>query len=78
MSKLGDDGFVAYPYDRCLFNKIGRSGNQISIVLHVDDLMVTSQSQDDLDTFGLFLKRRAATSGSRLDYIGMTFDFNSR
>jgi hypothetical protein len=44
----------------------------------VDDLMATSQSQDDLDTFGLFLKsvyqETRTTSGSRLDYIGMTFD----
>ena len=48
MSKLTADGFIENPYDRCVFNKIGKSGNQISIVLHVDDLMVTSKSQDDL------------------------------
>ena len=48
MSKLREDGFIENPYDRCVFNKIGKSGNQISIVLHVDDLMVTSKSQDDL------------------------------
>ena len=44
------------PYDRCVFNKIGKSGKQISIVLHVDDLLVTSESQTDLDAFGLYLK----------------------
>ena len=55
-SKLGTDGFVENPYDRCVFNKIGKSGKQISIVLHVDDLKVTSESQDDLDAFGLYLK----------------------
>jgi hypothetical protein len=80
-SKLGDDGFVENPYDRCAFHKFGRSGNQVSIVLHVDDLMVTSQSQDDLDTFGLFLKsvypETRTTSGTSLDYIGMTFDFSA-
>ena len=42
-SKLVANGFVENPYDRCLFNKIGSSGKQISIVLHVNDLMVTSQ-----------------------------------
>jgi Reverse transcriptase (RNA-dependent DNA polymerase) len=80
-SKLGDNSFVKNPYDRCVFIKIGRSGNQISIVLHVDDLMVTSQSQDDLDTFGLYLKsvypETRTTSASRLDYIGMTFYFST-
>ena len=35
-------------------NKIGKSDKQISIVLHVDDLMVISESQDDLDKFGLY------------------------
>jgi Reverse transcriptase (RNA-dependent DNA polymerase) len=52
-SKLTADSFVENPYDRCVFNKIGKSGKQISIVQHVDDLMVTYESQDDLDTFGL-------------------------
>jgi D-serine dehydratase len=79
-SKLTADSFVENPYDRCVFNKIGKSGKQISLVLHVDDLMVTSESQDDLDTFGLYLKRvypeTRTTSGTILDYVGMTFDFN--
>jgi D-serine dehydratase len=64
-----------------LFNKIGKSGKQISTVLHVDDLMVRSESQDDLDTFGLYLKRvypeTRTTSGTILDYVGMTFDFTT-
>ena len=41
--------------------------------------MVTSENQDDLDIFGLCLKRvypeTQTTSGTILDYIGMTFDF---
>lgn len=80
-SKLITDGFVENPYDRCLFNKIGSSGKQISIVLHVDDLMVTSESQTDLDDFGLYLKsvypETRTNSGNVLDYVGMTFDFTA-
>ena len=34
-SKLVANGFVENPYDRCLFNKVGSSGKQISTVLHV-------------------------------------------
>ena len=78
-SKLVADGFIENPYDRCVFNKIGLSGKQISIVLHVDDLMVTSESQTDLDSFGLYLKsvylETRTNSGERPDYLGMTFDF---
>ena len=44
-SKLVADGFIENPYDRCVLNKIGLSGKQISIVLHVNDLMVTSESR---------------------------------
>jgi predicted lactoylglutathione lyase len=80
-SKLVADGFIENPYDRCLFNKIGSSGKQISIVLHVDDLMVTSESQKDLDNFGLYLKsvypETRTNSGETLDYVGMTFDFTT-
>ena len=57
----------------CLFSdEIGSSCKQISIVLHVDDLMVTSESQTDLDNFGLYLKsaypETRTNSGERLDY----------
>ena len=62
-----------------MFNQIGRSGKQTSIALHVDDLMVTSESLEDLDAFGLYLKsvypETRTTSGTLLDYVGMTFDF---
>ena len=72
---------IENPYDRCVFNKIGKSDNQISIVLHVDDFMVTSKSQDDLDAFGLYLQRvypeTRTTTGDVLDYVGMTFDFTT-
>ena len=47
---------------------------QTSIALHVDDLMVTSESLEDLDAFGLYIETRS-TSGTILDYVSMTFDF---
>jgi hypothetical protein len=79
--KLIADGFSENPYDRCVFNKIGKSGKQISIALHVGDLMVTSESQKDVNMFGLYLKRidpeTHTTTGTVLDYVGMTFDFTT-
>jgi hypothetical protein len=83
-SKLLSDGFIENPYDQCVFNKLGEDGNQMTIqivVLHVDDLMVSSVSQSNLDRFGSFLKsvypETRTTRGVRLDYIGMTFDFST-
>jgi Reverse transcriptase (RNA-dependent DNA polymerase) len=51
-SKLTANGFTDKPYDRCVFNKIRKCGKQISIVLYVNDLMVTLE----FDAFGLYLK----------------------
>jgi hypothetical protein len=79
-SKLLADGFVENPYDVCVFNKDGKDGNQITAVVHVDDLLVTSVSQPNIDLFGLYLKsvypETRTASGLIVDYIGMTFDFS--
>jgi hypothetical protein len=40
-SKLVGWGFTKNPYDLCMFNKVGSDGKQITVVLHVDDLLVT-------------------------------------
>ena len=40
--KLEKNGFVANPYDACVLNKLCPDGVQITVVVHVDDLVVTS------------------------------------
>ncbi len=57
MSALMADGFVENPYDPCVFNKTGADGLQITIALHVDDLLVTSRSRKGLADFVAYLKR---------------------
>jgi hypothetical protein len=42
------DGFVANPYDACLFNKMVE-GQQITVCFHVDDLLVTCAVEDMLE-----------------------------
>jgi hypothetical protein len=78
-SKLFRNGFVENPYDVCVFNKAEADGSQTTVVLHVDDLMVTSVNQCNLDSFGKYLKsvypETRTNSGVILDYVGMTFDF---
>ena len=55
-SKLEKDGFVANPYDACVLNKLGPDGVQITVVVHVDDLLVTSASVTNLASFELYLQ----------------------
>lgn len=72
-------GFQENDYDCCVFNKIGKDGVQITIVLHVDDLMVTCILESELLKFKQYLDsifpETKMHTGKALDYIGMTFDF---
>jgi hypothetical protein len=81
-SNLLKYGFVENPIDKCVFNRDCSDGHQITIVLHVDDLMVTSKSQRNLDEFGAYLKtvylETRTKRGLRVDYLGMTFDFTTK
>ena len=54
---LRDIGFVANPYDDCVFNK-AVDGEQITVCFHVDDLLVTCRSDDVIKQFESDLKKR--------------------
>jgi hypothetical protein len=78
-SKLVAHGFVANPYDQCVFNKFDEvTGTQMTVVLHVDDLMVTSTSQGQLDDFHTYLNsvypETSSKQGPIVSYLGMSFD----
>jgi hypothetical protein len=78
-SKLLAYGFTQNPYDACIFNKIGKSGKQTTLVLHVDDLFVTSENVEDLSDLDIYLKsvynETKSRTGKVIDFVGMTFDF---
>jgi len=78
-SKLEKNGFITNPYDACVLNKLGSDGVQITLVVHVDNRLVTSASVTNLASFELYLQSAypqiSIHRGAILDYIGMTFDF---
>ena len=75
-------GFVQNPYDRCVFNRSGTDGKQLTVVFHVDDLLVTSEYAGDLDEFEAYMKRTyniiTSKRGPKIDYLAMTMDFTRR
>jgi hypothetical protein len=77
-ASLVADGFKPNIYDPCILNKTGGSGNQITALLHVDDLLITSVSQTDIDTFHSYLRsvypEIKVNSGLKIDYLGMQLD----
>ena len=76
---LVDFGYVRNPYDICVFNKVDQAGVQSTIVLHVDDLLVTCADERVIDEFEACLRLAypeiTVRGGEVIGYLGMTFDF---
>jgi hypothetical protein len=73
-------GFTVNANDICTFNKGSISGgDQCTIILHVDDLMITSKQSSIVDKvvedITAVYKEVTVTRGSVHSYLGMTFDF---
>jgi len=84
-SDLKSLGFVANPTDPCVFNRTeSDSGQQTTIVAHVDDLLITGADDKIVDYVieqldSLYSDSDAKITiqrGRRLEYIGMIFTFN--
>jgi hypothetical protein len=73
-------GFVPNPKDPCVFN-FDRNGHQVTICLYVDDLLVTSIDELDIDWVCDSLKSKygtvTLTKGPIHSYLGQTFDFST-
>jgi hypothetical protein len=71
-------GFVRNPHDVCVFN-MDRNGHQVTVCLYVDDLLLTSIDDTDIDWVVDELRKKYSTvtlnSGSVHSYLGQTFDF---
>jgi Reverse transcriptase (RNA-dependent DNA polymerase) len=73
-------GFEPNPRDRCVFNAM-ENGVQTTIVVYVDDLMVTSVNEENIhrvdselrNSYGQF----RTTEGKELTYLGCTWDYTS-
>jgi len=77
--KLEAYGFEANPAEPCVFNKRNASGVQISLTLHVDDLLTTCTSETEIDIFLAYLRTQfpviTVHDGKLLSYLGMMFEF---
>jgi hypothetical protein len=73
-SVLLSNGYVANPYDPCVFNKIVE-GKQVTIAFHVDDLLITSAletgAQSAIEILLANFTDVTVTRGNRHPYLGM-------
>jgi hypothetical protein len=80
VSELREMGFEINPYDPCVANK-AIDGTQMKIRWHVDDLMISHLSQDEImkvvqgikDIYG---ENLVEIVGTVHDYLGMTFGYS--
>ena len=76
---LNKHGYTANPYDPCIFNLTDEEGNQCTICLYVDDLLITCKCQETIDTIIGHLNARyggvKTSTGKKLHYLGMILDF---
>ncbi len=54
--KLLTYAFVQNAYDPCVLNRVGLFGKQTTIVLHVDDLFITFEKNENLNCLDAYLK----------------------
>ena len=82
--KLSSDlikfNYIANEYDICVFNRTEPDNTQTSLVIHVDDMIITASSEsrvnDVITQIETLYPGLTKHRGKVLNYIGMTFDFN--
>jgi hypothetical protein len=80
VAELHDMGFKINPYDPCIANKMV-NGTQMTVRWHVDDLMISHTSQDNIMAFvkkikDIYGENLAEKVGTVHDYLGMTFNYS--
>lgn len=80
-SILLEAGFTRNPYEKCVFNMDVR-GDQLTVAVYVDDLLVTCKSEAALDEFCTTtlpsrLNEVKVKSGRVHSFLGMTLDFST-
>ena len=72
-------GYKANPYDECVFNKYDSNGKQCTVIVYVDDLIISSVSNQLIDELLEHLikiyKKVQIKEGLNHNYLGMQFTF---
>ena len=79
--ELEDYGFIFNPYDPCVANLDTESGNQLTVVFHVDDLKISCKEGWKITKFLLYLKNIYGSKitierSKTFEFLGMDLDFS--
>ena len=76
-------GFTRNTKDNCCFNRTEADGKQTTVVVHVDDMFITTSTEQNLDTIiaqldNLYSDEEASITvqrGKKIEYTGMVFSY---
>ena len=76
---VNDLGFSQNVFDQCTFNKTDDSGFQVTIIMHVDDMLITCANKHTLDgvltALALKFPETKCHYGPCVPFLGMDMDF---
>jgi hypothetical protein len=73
-------GFKINPYNPCVANKMAESRKQLTMIRHMDNLMVSCEEDFELTKFscylaGIYGPKFTMDTGCKHDYLGMDMEF---
>ena len=73
-------GYKKNKLDMCVFNRIEKDNTQTTLILHVDDMKITSNNESNIDQviaeIEILYPGLTKQRGRIINYIGMTFDYS--
>jgi hypothetical protein len=78
---LEEYGLVVNLYDPCVANMVTKSGKQLTVIWHVDNLMALCEDNFELSKFSCYLGKIYGPTlsmhmGKKHDYLGVDMEFN--
>ncbi len=79
--ELEEYGLVVNPYDPCIANMVTKSGKQLTVIWHIDDLMASCEENFELTKFSCYLgkiyePKLSMHMGKKHNYLGVDMEFN--
>lgn len=81
MQTLSDNNMKPNAYDPCVLNKTCRDGAQLTIAVYVDDILMTSTNEEEMEELLQAIKNRygdvKSHRGDVIEFLGMSVDMST-
>jgi hypothetical protein len=75
---LDEQGFRKNKTDGCILHKVTEDGRHIMLVIHVDDLLILSETEELCNSIKLLIEEKyekgTSESGNKINYLGMILE----